>query len=208
MTDLLCAGVAMTRYRERAHRLSRQLCLMLLAAILLGMVVFPIFFSTAHSATTPAEGEDTDPHPADMPEIRTINTLDDELDLLREGGDHYRTSYTIQPDVAAKLDLAVEYIYCNYHEDISRENLAAHVGLSPSYFGRLFKIHTGRKFGDYINDLRVRRAAELLRSTDRVIIEIAFEPGFESLRTFNRVFMNTTGKTPSEYRDSASGQSA
>ncbi|HNV47732.1 MAG TPA: helix-turn-helix transcriptional regulator, partial [Spirochaetota bacterium] len=62
-------------------------------------------------------------------------------------------------------------------------------------------IVTGRKIGDYVNELRVRDAAAMLDGTSENIIDIAFAVGFESLRTFNRAFLKVMNVTPTEYRE-------
>ncbi len=102
-----------------------------------------------------------------------------------------------------KLDKIVQFIKENYTSDLSREGLAAAVGLNPNYMSTLFKKYTGYKINDYINKLRIEEAAAKLTQREEKIIEIAFAVGFESLTTFNRVFKSVIGKTPTEYRDMA-----
>ena len=102
-----------------------------------------------------------------------------------------------------KLEKIVQFIKENYTSDLSREGLAAAVGLNPNYMSTLFKKYTGYKINDYINKLRIEDAAAKLSKRDEKIIEIAFAVGFESLTTFNRVFKSVIGKTPTEYRDMA-----
>jgi len=102
-----------------------------------------------------------------------------------------------------KLDKVVQFIKENYTSDLSREGLAAAVGLNPNYMSTLFKKYTGYKINDYINKLRIDEAAAKLSKKDEKIIEIAFAVGFESLTTFNRVFKSVVGKTPTEYREMA-----
>ncbi len=106
----------------------------------------------------------------------------------------------ITPAVEDKLARVMEYIRKNYTADLSREGLAAMVGLHHDSLGRFFKMHTGRKIGDYINSLRVREAARLLRESDASIVSIAFAVGFESLPTFNRVFLKEMRVSPSAWR--------
>lgn len=99
-----------------------------------------------------------------------------------------------------KLERALAFIKENYQSDISREGLAAQVDLSPNYFSALFAEYTGKKLNDYIIDLRIEKAAELLKATEDKIIDIAYASGFENLRTFNRSFKKKMGITPQEYR--------
>jgi len=99
-----------------------------------------------------------------------------------------------------KIQQVVSYIDKNYTFDISREGLAATVDVHPDNLGKLFKMFTNKKMGDYINELRVKEAAQKLAKTDDSIIDIAFSVGFDSLRTFNRVFPKFMKVTPEKYR--------
>jgi AraC-like DNA-binding protein len=99
-----------------------------------------------------------------------------------------------------KIQQVVDYINKNYTFDLSREGLAATVDVHPDNLGKLFKIYTNKKMGDYINELRVKEAARRLAQTDENIIDIAFSVGFDSLRTFNRVFPKFLKVTPEKYR--------
>ncbi|MBP7737525.1 MAG: helix-turn-helix transcriptional regulator [Spirochaetes bacterium] len=101
-----------------------------------------------------------------------------------------------------KIEKAMAYIRENFTSEISRDGLASHLDISPNYFGRLFAEYTGKKMNDFIIDLRVEEAMKLLRSTDRQVIDIAFEVGFNNLRTFNRAFSKSLSMTPQEYRKS------
>jgi AraC-like DNA-binding protein len=102
-----------------------------------------------------------------------------------------------------KLERVLEFLRENYTSDISREGLAAAIGMSGDHMSRMFKAYTGKKINDYINELRVEAAAEKLRTTDEKIIDIAFSVGFESLATFNRAFLKVKGVSPSNYRKDA-----
>lgn len=100
-----------------------------------------------------------------------------------------------------KIEQVIRYIEENYRSDISRDGLASSMNLHPDSLGRYFKMHTGLKIGEYINELRIREAASLLASTNDTVITIAFSTGFESLPTFNRAFQKVMSMTPTEYRD-------
>ncbi len=101
---------------------------------------------------------------------------------------------------AEKIESVKTYLDENYTEDISREGLASSLGISPDHLSRYFKMHTGMKFSEYINRLRTEKAAEILKETDEKIIDIAHACGFESLRSFNRIFRERLRCTPGEYR--------
>ncbi|MBU3916716.1 helix-turn-helix transcriptional regulator, partial [bacterium] len=57
------------------------------------------------------------------------------------------------------------------------------------------------KISDFLNRIRIEKASSLLRETDAKIIAVAYDVGFESLRTFNKVFLETMGVSPSDYRN-------
>ncbi len=110
------------------------------------------------------------------------------------------TEFKLTRTTEEKLDNAIAFINENYSHDISREGLAEAVGISPDHMSRMFLSYTGKKINHYINGLRINEAAKKLKETDTKIIDIAFSVGFESLATFNRVFVKTFGKNPSTYR--------
>jgi AraC-like DNA-binding protein len=72
--------------------------------------------------------------------------------------------------------------------------------LNRFYFCKLFKKSTGLNFTEYVSRIRVEHARTLLINSNRRISEIAFEVGFQSLSTFNRVFKNVVGLSPTESR--------
>ncbi len=107
----------------------------------------------------------------------------------------------ISPRAEEKILAAIDLIQENYlSEELSRNELAESVGVHPDSLGKQFKQYTGKKLGDYIYELRIKEAARRLRETDDNIINIAFDVGFESLRTFNRVFPKFMNMTPRQYR--------
>ncbi len=100
-----------------------------------------------------------------------------------------------------KLKRVIDFINENYTEDISREGLAAAIGMNPNYMGSQFKTYAGRTINEYINMLRINEAMRQLDESRSKVIDIAFNVGFENVVTFNRVFKKVTGKTPSEYKN-------
>ncbi|MBU1171679.1 MAG: AraC family transcriptional regulator [Proteobacteria bacterium] len=111
-----------------------------------------------------------------------------------------RPAVSISNLAEEKLKNVIKYINDNYLDDISREDLANSVGVHPDSLGKQFKKYTGHKLGDYIYELRVNEAARRLREEDTNIIDIAFDVGFESVRTFNRIFPKFMQTTPNNYR--------
>ena len=93
-----------------------------------------------------------------------------------------------------------EYIEGHLEETISIETLAAIVGLSMYHFARAFKQSEGLTPHDYLVQRRVRRAQELLASTDLPLSEIALASGFSDQSHCARRFREHVGITPSSYR--------
>ncbi|MBN1495711.1 MAG: helix-turn-helix transcriptional regulator [Spirochaetes bacterium] len=116
------------------------------------------------------------------------------------GAGHGR-DYQISPATREKLKQAIAYIQANYTSDISRENLAASLDISPNHMSKCFRVYTGKRLKEFINELRVRDAAEKLIERDDSIITVAFSAGFESLSTFNRMFLRVMGVAPAAYRE-------
>lgn len=94
----------------------------------------------------------------------------------------------------------VAYVENNYQNDIYLDFVADRFNLSPKYLSRAFKKYTNVRFVDYLNEIRISHAKELLNTTDETIMDIAKQVGFNSRNTFYRVFKNSQGVTPAEYR--------
>ena len=98
------------------------------------------------------------------------------------------------------ISISVNYIKNNFERDISLEDIARYVFLSPGYFIRAFREETGTSPINYLLKIRVERAMELLADTDDRIIDIALAVGFSSQQRFNEMFKKHTGMTPTQYR--------
>ncbi len=99
-----------------------------------------------------------------------------------------------------KIRKIIDYINDNYSYNISREGLASSINIHPDNLSKLFNAYKKMRIGDYINELRIKDAADKLISGDESISDIAFSVGFESLRTFNRAFAKSMNITPEKYR--------
>ncbi|MFB9279474.1 response regulator transcription factor [Cohnella cellulosilytica] len=95
---------------------------------------------------------------------------------------------------------ACEYIGQHYKKDISLTQMAAATHMSVSHFSLRFKEYTGKTLVQYIQETRIHKAKELLRDTSLKAYEIAEETGFSTHSYFVRVFKNTTGLSPGEYK--------
>ena len=98
------------------------------------------------------------------------------------------------------IEKSKQYINENFHNNITRDDVARSVYLNPVYFARIFKQYTGEKFNDYLLKVRMRKAAELLSDPEIKIYEIAEKVGYENSRYFFRIFKKYMGMTPNDYR--------
>ncbi|MBQ1491526.1 MAG: helix-turn-helix domain-containing protein [Blautia sp.] len=102
-------------------------------------------------------------------------------------------SYTIRK--------ASDYIISHYGErDLSIKVIGEYVGLSPTYLSSLFKKETGTTIGQFLMDVRIDRAKQLMKDPQKKLYEIAEQVGYEDVGYFTRVFKRACGVTPSEYR--------
>jgi len=93
-----------------------------------------------------------------------------------------------------------EYIHENYSKDITLEQIADHVFLSPVYVSRLFKEKTGENFSDYLVKVRMEKALKLLEEPRYKVYEVGYEIGYKSTKYFYKLFKQYYGCTPTEYR--------
>ena len=98
------------------------------------------------------------------------------------------------------ITAAMTYINNHYQQDLSLEDVAGFAGFSRYYFSRSFKKQTGYSFKDYLCQKRLQVAVDLLIRTDKSMKDVALESGFGSVATFNRVFREKKGCTPTQFR--------
>jgi two-component system response regulator YesN len=127
-----------------------------------------------------------------MQEVRTwtVNSLAEFMAVLQV--------QTIKKDAISQ---AVEYLEANYQRaDISLQEVADAVCLSPSYLGSMFRDSLGVSYVKYLTSLRIDEAKRLLRMTDLSIVYIAQKVGYPNVTNFYRHFQRMEGKTPTTYR--------
>lgn len=95
---------------------------------------------------------------------------------------------------------ALDFIQRYYDEDISLADAAREAGMSPHYFSSYFKKSTGSTFIEHLCRLRVLKARELTRETDRTLVDIAMDSGFNNMANFYRAYRRILGESPSEAR--------
>jgi two-component system response regulator YesN len=95
---------------------------------------------------------------------------------------------------------SIKYIHSNYMKDISLSIIADYVNISPTYLSFLFKQETGNNFVDYLKEYRIKKAIELMETTNRKISEIAQSVGISNRKYFSKLFKEKLGVSPAEYK--------
>ena len=109
-------------------------------------------------------------------------------------GENPDKTYTL-----TRLDKAFEYIEKNYKNQFTLSDIATYVGFSKAHFSRTFKEVTEKNFHNYLNEFRIKKVEELLFDNIITITELAYASGFNSIVTFNRIFKQIKGCSPTDY---------
>jgi len=109
-----------------------------------------------------------------------------------------------EASAAQRVHAYIERLHKTFYEPVDLDAAAASVGLSRRRFTDLFREATGVSWLQYIRDLQLDHAERLLSDTQRTVIGIAFECGFEDLSTFYRAFKRRIGTSPARWREASS----
>lgn len=135
---------------------------------------------------------------AQIQQSRTLDELDRVLaDCI---GETCRLIRHKKEQVDPVKEFILDYIEKHYNEDISLEMAAEQLQRSRSYLSTYLKEKTGMTFTDYLHDLRIRRAKQMLGEKDVRINEISERIGYQNVNSFIRIFKKICGVTPGEYR--------
>ncbi len=94
----------------------------------------------------------------------------------------------------------LNYMKQNYRKELTLNQVAENLYLSPGYLGKLLKEATGMNFTEYLTGLRIQRAKELLEDTEQSVGEISEAVGYKDPNYFIKVFKKVTDSTPQRYR--------
>ncbi|MBR6956058.1 MAG: PocR ligand-binding domain-containing protein [Firmicutes bacterium] len=111
---------------------------------------------------------------------------------------------SVYPGASPLIARSLRYIKSNYTRKIKLTDISSELHVNPTYFSALFSQEMGRPFTDYILELRIGKAKDLLRNTNMDIVDISGASGFENQSYFTKIFRKRTGQTPRQYRQGGS----
>jgi AraC-like DNA-binding protein/ligand-binding sensor protein len=164
----------------------------------------------SRAAVTPDHSEDTNLLETNNRYLRRIQeaqNLEELTDILHLIVERMSTQIFSFQGVrhASALRKAERFIWENYTRKISLQEIADASGLSAPYFSSVFKEEMGENLSNYLNRLRVEKAATLLIESDLNLIDIASACGFEDQSWFSKIFKNYAGISPGRFREKGEG---
>ena len=141
------------------------------------------------------------------PSFGTVQTLLSIIYDLAASGDYHTLasshySHAEVPVTSRRIKKLKDYIDAHFDEEIRIEVLADMVGMTPNALSRFFKQRTNRSISNYINEVRLGHATNMLADSTMSIAEISYRCGFNTISNFNRIFKNVKEITPKEFRES------
>lgn len=100
-----------------------------------------------------------------------------------------------------RVNKVQQYITSHFSEEVRLEQLAELAGMTPVAFSRFFHQRTGRTLSEYIIEIRLGVASRMLIDSTKMVAEICYDCGFNTLSNFNRLFRKHKGCTPTEFRE-------
>lgn len=176
--------LSLSAYKEYKHILSKD--------------TYPLVYQL--TTTIIQELEEKRPH-YQMSATGLLLSLCIELHRIQSEGGQEATLTDHPPDNAMVLSPVLDYIEDHYAQQFDINYLADICRLSPTHFRRLFHSIMGTSPLDFVNNTRIHKACNLLRSTEFSILEISEMVGFRSVSSFNRHFMDVMQITPRNYRN-------
>ena len=124
--------------------------------------------------------------------LKLIFLLEQKVALLK-------TNHRPKPSNQTVIEQTLRYINEHLTEELSLSSLSEQVHFSPIYFHKLFKRSVGKNLREYVEEQRIKKAIDLLISTDKTLTQIAYECGFSSQSHFSCVFKKKMQLPPREY---------
>jgi two-component system response regulator YesN len=108
-----------------------------------------------------------------------------------------RSNRIVRKSEAVKM--ALRYMEENYMKQISLEEISQYVGISPQHFSKIFKEETGLNYIDWLTNLRIESAKQMLLTEKNTVKEVCYMVGYNDPNYFSRIFKKIEGVSPTEY---------
>ena len=138
----------------------------------------------------------------EMGQVKATSSMDGMKNWLNFIFDQVGQSEVDEPAPQDIVEILRRYIREHIHEELGRNELANLVYLNPDYLSHVFREKVGMSLVDFITAERMKKAKELLSTTDLSIRDIALAVGYSNISYFSRQFKRSQGKTPLEFRRS------
>ncbi|WP_379133541.1 response regulator [Paenibacillus sp. sgz500958] len=130
-----------------------------------------------------------------------IQPVEGEITELSTSYRKCRVTLSREVPLSPLVRRAKQYMLEHFSEyGLTLEFMAGHLQASPVYLSRVFKQELGTSFGAYLTQIRIRKAAQLLNSTDLSVNEVAEQSGYETQHYFSTAFKKQTGVSPLQFR--------
>lgn len=113
---------------------------------------------------------------------------------------HRYTAKSIDKNLTPILQQTIHYIQMHFREKIPLFETAKILHISENYLGEIFAKEMGMSYNNYVNKIRLKYSKNLLKQNDLSISQICYTSGFSTASYFSKLFYNTYGELPSEYR--------
>jgi AraC-like DNA-binding protein len=100
-----------------------------------------------------------------------------------------------------RMGQVMSFILAESHRTVHLQEVADLASMSKEAFCRFFKERTGKTLTEFLSQVRIHHACQLLQETDLSVSQIAYQSGFQNLSYFNRAFKKFRGETPKEFRE-------
>ena len=123
-----------------------------------------------------------------------LNTL--LIEIIKTGQTAGKSAQYMHPVIGRAMTCVLSYPERN----LSLNDIAGHCHISPAYFSHIFHKEMGKPFKKWVNQIKIEHACRLLENSELSVLEVSLECGFHSISHFGKIFKNTVGITPKEYR--------
>ena len=113
----------------------------------------------------------------------------------------YKDMYQIFNEKEQKLvSDVIKYIYENYTKELTINDVTEKFDITDTKLNKILMSYSGKRFIEFLNALKIDKACEMLLTTDKSVIDISFELGFNTVKTFNNNFLKLKNMSPTDFR--------